>query len=281
MRLSHSRIITRLLHLAWGLLLPVSLAAQADRPATEDNSILIEEAYNQEFGVVQHITTLAFDGPRRRDLAVELTQEWPFATQRDQFSYTVSLLRPDAGSAGPGDVQLHYRRQFGMGGRPWALAPSVSLILPSGSVAQGRGDGSAGVELGLPLSVTLSRDVVTHWNASVSILPWARTAAATDRHRTLTGASLGASVIAPMRRPVQLMVESLVAFEDEFTGPGRVGSVTAWTLSPAVRVAINLGGLQLVPAVALPITTSDGTRQTNVILYLSAEHAFRPLRAED
>ncbi len=258
-------------------LLPAALHAQDDRPATEDNSILIEEAYNQEFGVVQHITTVAFTGPHRRDLALEFTQEWPFATQRDQLSYTVSLNRPENGSAGPGDFQFHYRRQFGMNGRRWALAPSVSLILPTGSVDRGRGNGSAGLELGIPLSVTLSRDVVTHWNASVSVLPWARTAGATDRKHRLSGFQLGGSVIAPLRSPVQLMLESLVTSEDEFTGPGRVASSTAWTVSPAVRVALNFGGLQLVPGLAVPFTTSRGETVTDVILYLSAEHAFRRL----
>ena len=254
----------------------VPLHAQDDdnKPFTEDNSILIEEAYNQEFGVVQHITTFAFAGPRHRDLAFELTQEWPFATQRDQLSYTIQVLRPDGSSSGLGDVAVHYRRQFGMNGRPWALAPSVSLIAPTGDVDAGRGDGSFGVELGIPLSYTISRDLVTHWNASAEILPWARTAGNSER-KALKSAQLGASLIGPMRSPVQLMLESLVTVEDEFVAPGRTESFTSWILSPAVRVAFNVGGLQLVPGFAIPITRSEGETVTDYILYFSAEHAFR------
>ena len=65
--------------LACGLLV-TPLAAQ-DAPGEapiSDNSFLIEEAYNQEPGVVQHISNFS-----RADLAARLgpipfTQEWPF-----------------------------------------------------------------------------------------------------------------------------------------------------------------------------------------------------------
>lgn len=260
-------------------LLTVSgLAAQddADAPYTEDNSILLEEAYNQEFGVVQHISTLSFTGRDHRDLAFELTQEWPFATQRDQFSYTLTLLRPDGGSSGPGDFAVHYRRQFGLKGRPWALAPSASIILPTGSNDEGRGNGSFGLELGLPLSYTISRDLVTHWNVSAGALPWAKVPGS-DR-KLLKSAQAGASLIGPLRSPIQLMLETLVTVEDEFVALNRVESVSSWILSPAVRVAFNLGGLQVVPGFAVPITRSEGESVTDFIVYLSLEHAFREIR---
>jgi hypothetical protein len=250
---------------------------ESDTPYTEDNSILIEEAYNQEFGVVQHVTTFTFAGPRHRDLAFELTQEWPFATQRDQLSYTIQLLRPDGGSTGLGDLAIHYRRQFGMEGRRWALAPSASLILPAGDVDHGRGDGSVGLELGIPFSYTISRDLATHWNASAEVLPWAKTAGSSDR-KALKSAQVGASLIGPMRAPVQLMLESLVTVEEEFVAPGRTESFSSWIISPAVRVAFNLGGLQLVPGFAVPVTRSEGESVTDFIIYFSAEHAFRKLR---
>src|SRR5438445_13715185 len=47
-----------------------------DPPAIQDNSFLVEEAYNQEFGVVQHIQTLQrlWDS---KDWVYTFTQEWP------------------------------------------------------------------------------------------------------------------------------------------------------------------------------------------------------------
>src|SRR5947207_12032333 len=59
-----------------------------------DNSFLIEEAYNQEAGVVQHIFNGLYSfnrftgvGEKRADLS--FTQEWPVYGQTHQFSYTI------------------------------------------------------------------------------------------------------------------------------------------------------------------------------------------------
>ena len=48
----------------------------AVEPGIQDNSFLVEEAYNQEFGVVQHISgfTRFWDS---KDWAYTFTQEWP------------------------------------------------------------------------------------------------------------------------------------------------------------------------------------------------------------
>src|SRR5262245_1643983 len=67
---------------------PTSAPASAEpsevRPidGIRDNSFLIEEAYNQEPGVVQHIFTGSFGlddrgGPRTRTWDLSFTQEWP------------------------------------------------------------------------------------------------------------------------------------------------------------------------------------------------------------
>lgn len=55
-------------------------------PKIQDNSFFIEEAYNQERGVVQDISTFSrmWNG---KDLSYSFTQEWPGARNwRHQFS---------------------------------------------------------------------------------------------------------------------------------------------------------------------------------------------------
>lgn len=74
---------------AFGLLIAPALAEEADkRPAAgiQDNSFLIEEAYNQEAGVVQHINNLRRQG---RDWSYTFIQEWPIGSQTHQFSYNI------------------------------------------------------------------------------------------------------------------------------------------------------------------------------------------------
>lgn len=256
----------------------VSGAQEAgSEPAIADNSFFIEEAYNQEAGVIQHITSLVAAGTGRRDLYFSFTQEWPFRSQRHQFSYTLPLTRLDGRSAGLGDVLLNYRLQFGAGTSRWALAPRLSLVLPTGSVRRGLGDGSIGIQANLPLSYQLSRQLVTHWNAGASILPRAQGAFVGGRRprRTLTYFTVGGSVIALTQLPVQVMFESLLTFDSEIAAGGVVHRSTAWVASPGLRAAVNLGSLQVVPGVAVPFTRSGGHTERGLFTYLSLEHPFR------
>src|SRR5262245_40674442 len=113
-------------------------------PDIEDNSFLIEEAYNQEFGVVQHIqnSTRRFDSS---DYAYTFTQEWPFdPAPRNQFSYTIVGLNVDETDSGfgIGDIALHYRYQVVRNDR-WALAPRFSVLLPTGDSLKELGVGGA------------------------------------------------------------------------------------------------------------------------------------------
>ncbi|HET8647566.1 MAG TPA: transporter, partial [Vicinamibacteria bacterium] len=100
----------------------------------QDNSFLIEEAYNQEDGVVQHVSFFL------RDLdgawAYTFTQEWPVGTQRHQLSLTLPLA--SGPPAGLGDVALNYRLQLiGDGAAAVAVAPRLSLLLPTGGDQRG------------------------------------------------------------------------------------------------------------------------------------------------
>src|SRR5918992_1369706 len=104
----------------------------------EDNSFLIEEAYNQEPGVVQHIfNTLYNNDSRRRGWTFSFTQEWPVFSQDHQFSYTIPTYHLVEGSDrlyGIGDVLLNYRYQaLEEGELKPAFAPRFSLVLPTGS----------------------------------------------------------------------------------------------------------------------------------------------------
>jgi len=91
--------------------------AGEERPidVIEDNSFLIEEAYNQEAGVVQHIFNAVYtNDSRHRGWSFSFTQEWPIFSQDHQFSYTIPSYRIVEGADrvyGVGDILLNYRYQ--------------------------------------------------------------------------------------------------------------------------------------------------------------------------
>lgn len=253
------------------LAVPAAQSAAQDPPRIADNSFLVEEAYNQERGVVQHISNLEVSGPGRRALHYTFTQEWSLGSQRHQLSYSLPLhLRDDHGH-GLGDVQLHYRLQVGVGPRVVA-APRVTLALPSGAWERGLGYGSAGVQVAVPVSARMSRQLVAHLNGSVAVTPWARSPA--GGRRTLTTWTGAGSVVGPVMLPVNGLLE-LVATDVAEIGPaGDVVRTTDVVASPGVRVALDAGGVQVVPGLALPVRLT-GKGGPDLLVYLSVEHAFR------
>src|SRR5688572_23676760 len=119
---------------------PSAVHAQEPAPPIQDNSFLVEEAYNQGPGIVQHIGTFS-RGRTGNAWSFAFTQEWPVMTQRHQLAYTVPVAR-SGGSSGIGDIAIHYRYQAGtLEGARTAFAPRVSLILPTGAHERGLGTG--------------------------------------------------------------------------------------------------------------------------------------------
>src|SRR6266496_4869235 len=107
-----------------------------EEPGIQDNSFLVEEAYNQERGVVQHISTFSRMW-NSKDRIYSFTQEWPGPRNwRHQFSYTLVGMHAGgfAGTgAGMGDAIFNYRYQLiGSGETRFAFSPRVSLLLPTG-----------------------------------------------------------------------------------------------------------------------------------------------------
>ncbi len=244
--------------------------------AISDNSFLVEEAYNQEPGVVQHVATAFFTGADRGDVFGSFTQEWPLWSQRHQGSFTLTGAALDGDDPnGLGDLFLNYRLQLG-GTEAWALAPRVSLVVPVGDEDEGLGAGSWGAQTNLPLSVEIGEHLAAHANVGFTWLPDAkrRIDDGTRAERDLEFFNAAASLVGPIDRKVQLLLESVLLDEEEIAGDGSTERATAFTLSPGVRAAIDTGGVQIVPGFAVPVTWIEGESETSFFLYLSVEHGF-------
>jgi hypothetical protein len=245
--------------------------------AIQDNSFLIEEAYNQEAGVVQHISFFTRGSDRSWQYA--FTQEWPLGGERHQFSYTLLLQHAGTtGATGIGDASLNYRYQLlGDGTRRLAVAPRLSLLLPTGSAARQLGVGDAGVQVTAPASWAISRRLAAHWNGGVTHAPSARDAA--GNRAATTSWNLGQSTIWLVTPTFNVMLEAAWNRDQAVAGPGPVVTSERFFLSPGVRLAVNRpGGLQIVPGMAVPIGVGPSRGDVAVILYLSVEHPFKERR---
>src|SRR3954465_6636579 len=136
------------------IVLPLTAYRSPLTAQIQDNSFLIEEAYNQEAGVVQHIGT--FSRSTGGDWSSTFTQEWPLGGIGHQLSYTIPVQHIEELGVGLGDVALNYRYQ--LVGTPEArtvAAPRLSLLLPTGEEEAGRGAGGVGFQLNFPVTLVL------------------------------------------------------------------------------------------------------------------------------
>ena len=262
-----SRAVTATL--AFAALVSLALPAQAQTPI-QDNSFLIEEAYNQERGVVQHISTFEHAGDGIWEYA--FTQEWSLGGIRHQLGYTLPVL--DAGfGTGIGDVGINYRVQ--VAGNPKArflAAPRLTLLIPTGSDADGRGSGGVGTQLNLPLTWVATPRLVTHWNAGLTYIPSA--AAPGGGTAATTSANLGVGAVWLLRTALNVLLEGVWTSDAAAVGDGMtLRGESAW-LSPGIRWALNAGGVQVVPGIAYVIGVGPSRGEESLFLYLSLEHAF-------
>lgn len=280
----------------WGLALLWAFAsfaigivaeAQDARPidGIADNSFLMEEAYNQEAGVVQHIFTALYgNDSQRRGWSFNFTQEWPVFSQQHQFSYSIPSTSIHEGGEhqdGIGDVLLNYRYQaLEEDTAIPAFAPRFSLILPTGSRDKGTGNGVVGYQWNLPLSKKVAPRFALHANFGLTYLPKVRVPVdEPDRRlspkRSLASYNVGASGIFAFSSRVHMLLEWVGNFEESLSDAGRKEHPFKAVISPGVRAAvIDREGLQVVLGVAAPIGLTRQADNNSVFLYLSLEHSF-------
>jgi hypothetical protein len=246
-------------------------AQEPDAPIA-DNSFLIEEAYNQEPGVIQHIN--AFARARNGDWVYTFTEEVPIKSQKHQFSVTVPFQKVGnftGGERGFGDVALNYRYQI-VGNRQTSVAPRFSLLLPTGDASRERGAGGVGFQFNLRASVRLSRKFVAHSNAGFTVAPRAENVLG-ESARAIDY-NLGQSLVWLAAPRLNFLVETVWNNTATVTAPGQTMRENEVLINPGVRWAHNFrNGLQIVPGVGFPFGVGASRGERGIFLYLSFEHS--------
>ncbi len=245
--------------------------------AIEDNSYFIEEAYNQEDGVVQHISNGYYTMSPSKDFMYSFTQEWPVKSQKHQFSYTIgySWLNSNEVNGIP-DFLFNYRYQLTGHDDFITLAPRFSVILPTGSEKKGLGNGVWGYQLNLPMSKRLTNGLVLHANVGYTILPGIKSVDLLGKEvkNNQWNINAGGSLIWLATPKLNLMLEVLQNISKVPNPVGKMESVNQTIVSPGFRYAIDINNLQIVPGFAVPTSIVDGKSDTGIFFYLSFEHPF-------
>lgn len=264
--------------LCFGIALATLAGSEPRAAGIMDNSFFVEEAYNQEPGIVQHITTVHHEVNRRPgsdDMAwyLAFTQEWPVPDQTHQFSFTLpyGFVR-DQGrwTDGWGDLMIHYRYQIWFSQTHLtAMAPRASLILPTGDPSRGLGEDTLGAQFNLPFSTLVSDALFFHANAGLTALP----NAASARDRDLIHYHVAASSIYAVTRSLHVMVEWVGLWQEGLDPSERRRHQWQTVVSPGLRYAINLPRqLQIVSGLAVPLGLNGAAPDYGLFFYLSVEH---------
>lgn len=257
---------------------------ELDEGGIQDNSFLIEEAYNQEYGIVQHISNFTYFW-QTRSWAYSFTQEWPVdPAPKNQLSYTLLVAHSGLAGAGTGfgDIALNYRYQLvGDGEARVAVAPRFSVLFPSGDSRFGRGAGGVGFQTNWAMSVVVNKQLTTHWNIGAIAVPTGKDPNG-DQARTYAY-NLGNSLVWTMRPRFNALLETVFVRGETVSGPAHTQWGSQLLLSPGVRWAYNFSnGLQIVPGIAMPLGVGPSAGDKGVFFYLSFEHPYRKIpRKED
>jgi hypothetical protein len=112
----------------------------------QSNGLLVETAYHQERGEVQH--TINFSRSSRDGWASVVSQEWPLFSEKHQLSFSLPadlLVKRGDGNRGVGDLTVEYSYfLIGNNKSRITVSPGGGFSLPTGSVAKGFGAGGPG-----------------------------------------------------------------------------------------------------------------------------------------
>jgi len=262
------------------LMIPCIISAQTSEnekftPAIEDNSMFVEEAYNQEDRIVQHISNLVFLPVNEENIYYSFTQEWPAFGLRHQLSYTLQLYSfVKADVAGFGDIFINYRYQLSYKENFVACSPRLSLIIPTGNHSKRLGDGSWGLQFNLPVSKRWTNHFINHFNLGTTYYFKVKQ----DEigfSRSMISYFAGFSSIWLVSQKFNLMLEYMTYFVANPDYNNKVYYINENIIAPAFRYAIDVGKLQIIPGLSVPfsLTKEEGTK-VGLFFYLSFEHPY-------
>lgn len=247
------------------------LPLSAFSAAIEDNSFLLEEAFNQEWGVYQFIQKYQ-TAKRAKGYEYSFENEIPITDKTHQFSYEFAYGRPDStGHGAISDVTLNWRIQpYNKDGV--LLADRFGLIVPTGRVDKNAGNGVYGFEFMQAGTLFINDQFVTHFNFGFDVLPNAKTAG-TDKRNTLSSFTGGSSLIYMHNDWVNFMLEGLLQAGQSTLPDGTVTSETSFTINPGMRFAFDLAWkeTQIVPGISFPTEILNRPQEHGVLFYLSIE----------
>ena len=234
----------------------------------EDNSFLMEEAYNQDAGIVQFIQT--FQRDKSGEAFYSFTAEIPAPNKTHQISFSVPYSRLQSETSyvqGLGDIALNYRYQW-IANESVLLAPRFTVLAPTGNSNQGLGTGLTGYQTNWAITVLPSPHWAVHMNVGATFYP--RVKKDLEKPTDLYGHNSALSVIWRLRDNFNLLTEFVQTSMQEAAGSETTISDTV-LINPGFRYAIDFEKSQLVLGASVPTPVLSSQGPASYFAYVSYE----------
>lgn len=239
----------------------------------EDNSFLLEEAFNQEWGVYQFIQKYQTSENGGFDYIFE--NEIPLTDKTHQLSYSITTSKMESGRTTTiGDTSLNYRWQP-LNKDGMLLAERFGVVIPTGSINEGSGTGSYGFEFMQAASLTVRDNFMAHFNFGFSVRPGMRSEVS-DKRRTSSAFTAGSSIVYLWRDNFNFLLEGLLESGQDINPDGSKRPSTTFTLNPGMRFGWDFEwkDMQVVPGLSFPVELLNSPTEAGVLFYLSFEPKF-------
>lgn len=251
------------------LFLLVSLLSLPAWGGIEDNSFLLEEAFNQKKEEYQFIQKYYTSTSGYVEYLLEI--EAPLSDdETHQISLDISRIRPEEIPASSfSDLNLNYRYQA-LNRNGMILTEKIGLVLATGKVENETSNGAMGAQLMQVATFKFSERFMNHWNLGTTIFPEAETAAGEKTILEFTG---GTSLINNYSDNLNFLLEAVLQTFESYDEDKNVNNELRFYLNPGLRFALDFDfkRTQVVPGVSFPVQYSDGEVRPGVFLYLSVE----------
>ena len=227
----------------------------------EDNSFLLEEAYNQEKNEYQFIQRFDVSERGGQDYSVEF--EAPITPLTHQFSFDLSHTKDDDSSQRAfGDLALNYRYQS-YNHKNNILTQRLGVIIPTGSVEKETSNGVYGFTFVQSATLKLNEVFMNHWNIGITTYP----------DENLTGFLLGGSFVYLYQDNFNFLFEALYETDESVTPEGGNDRANTLFLNPGARFAYETSWneTQIVPGISFPFQYTEKRFHPAILLYLSLE----------
>ena len=253
------------------------LLAQGEYPEPiSGNTFLIEEAFNQDARVVQHILKFSFTRPSDENL-IFFAQEWPLFSHDHQigFSFSYFWLKKDENPYFLfGTLTLDYRYQLLDDGNWAAMAPRISLVVPH---RKNYPYGNIGYQLNMPVSKRVHDKWIVHVNAGVMLQP--KVDVNLPEKKNIYSYHAGAGLFWLLHPKFNITLEWLSEFRDEYDWDEdwdeeiKKNKSIHW-INPGVRFAFRVGPVEFVPGFCVPLQVHGKKKPKTAYLSVSMEHPF-------